>query len=139
MKFPAKKIPSYIWVAIPVDWVTSHWYAFGADGRAGGRTDGRKVTWLQVTTYHREGDFRYKCLDFQACFFEKVSTGVFSNHVDVQLHLTQSVYIYQLKLILGSFSKQRRWRSDKNVAVEINNIPFLKFSLPSPSSLPPFY
>ena len=34
MKFLAKKIPSYIWVAI----------AFGADGRAGGRTDGRKVT-----------------------------------------------------------------------------------------------
>ena len=81
------------------------------DGRAGGQADGR--TDVRSRDYKSlftiaGGDFRCKCLDFQACFFEKVSTGVFSNHVDVQLHLTQSVYIYQLKLILGSFSKQRR-------------------------------
>ena len=29
---------SYIWVAIPVDWIILHWYACGADGRSGGRS-----------------------------------------------------------------------------------------------------
>ena len=41
MRFPAKITSSCIWVAIPVDWVISHWYACGADGRSGVR-----VTWL---------------------------------------------------------------------------------------------
>ena len=36
MQFPAKITLSSIWVAIPVDWVILHWYACGADGRAGG-------------------------------------------------------------------------------------------------------
>ena len=34
---------SYIWVAIPVEWVILHWYACGADGRSVGRCT---VTWL---------------------------------------------------------------------------------------------
>ena len=33
MQFPAKITSSCIWVAIPVEWVTLHWYACGADGR----------------------------------------------------------------------------------------------------------
>ena len=41
MRFPSK-MTSYIWVAIPADWVILHWYACGTDGR----TDGRTVTWL---------------------------------------------------------------------------------------------
>ena len=47
MRFPAKITSSCIWVAIPVDWVISHWYACGADGRSLGRAVGRcTVTWL---------------------------------------------------------------------------------------------
>ena len=42
MRFPAEITSSCIWLAIAVSWVISHWYACGADGRAGGRT----VTWL---------------------------------------------------------------------------------------------
>ena len=34
MRFPAKITSSCIWVAIPVDWVILHWYAFGVDGRS---------------------------------------------------------------------------------------------------------
>ena len=33
--FPNKPL-SYIWVAIPVNWIILHWYACGADGRAVG-------------------------------------------------------------------------------------------------------
>ena len=40
--FPNKTL-SYIWVAIPVDWIILHWYVCGADGRSGGRCT---VTWL---------------------------------------------------------------------------------------------
>ena len=40
--FPNKTL-SYIWVAIPVDWIILHWYACGADRRSGGRCT---VTWL---------------------------------------------------------------------------------------------
>ena len=39
MRFPVKITSSYIWVAIPVEWVILHWYACGADGRC-------TVTWL---------------------------------------------------------------------------------------------
>ena len=47
MRFPAKITSSCIWVAIPVDWVISYWYACGADGRSLGRAVGRcTVTWL---------------------------------------------------------------------------------------------
>ena len=38
MRFPVKITSSYIWVAIPVEWVILHWYACGADGRLGGRS-----------------------------------------------------------------------------------------------------
>ena len=38
MRFPAKITSSCIWVAIPVDWVILHWYAFGVDGRSLGRS-----------------------------------------------------------------------------------------------------
>ena len=38
MRFPAKITLSCIWVAIPVDWVILHWYAFGVDGRSLGRS-----------------------------------------------------------------------------------------------------
>ena len=34
MRCPAENNSSCIWVAIPVDWVSLHWYACGADGRA---------------------------------------------------------------------------------------------------------
>ena len=48
MRFPAKITSSCIWVAIPVDWVISYWYACGADGRSLGRAVGRcTVTWLR--------------------------------------------------------------------------------------------
>ena len=40
--FPNKTL-SYIWVAIPVDWIILHWYVCGAGGRSGGRCT---VTWL---------------------------------------------------------------------------------------------
>ena len=33
MRFPVKITSSCLWVAIPVEWVTLHWYACGADGR----------------------------------------------------------------------------------------------------------
>ena len=39
MRFPAKKIPSSIWVAIPVDRVILHWFPCGVDGRALGQAD----------------------------------------------------------------------------------------------------
>ena len=42
MRFPSKITSNCIWVAIPVGWVSLHWYACGADGRSVGRT----VTWL---------------------------------------------------------------------------------------------
>ena len=38
MRFPAKITSSCIWVAIPVDWVISHWYACGVDKRSLGRS-----------------------------------------------------------------------------------------------------
>ena len=38
MRFPAKIPSSCIGVAIPVDWVILHWYAFGVDGRSLGRS-----------------------------------------------------------------------------------------------------
>ena len=43
MRFPVKITSSYIWVAIPVEWVILHWYACGADGQSSGRCT---VTWL---------------------------------------------------------------------------------------------
>ena len=46
MRFPSKITSSYIWVAIPIDWVILHWFACGADGQSGGRACGRTVTWL---------------------------------------------------------------------------------------------
>ena len=35
--FPNKTL-SYIWVAIPFNWIILHWYACGADGRSVGRS-----------------------------------------------------------------------------------------------------
>ena len=47
MRIPTKITLSCIWVAIPVDWVIWHWYAWVADGRSLGRAGGRcTVTWL---------------------------------------------------------------------------------------------
>ena len=44
MRFPPKITSSYIWVAIPVDWVILHWYTCV---RTNGRSVGRcTVTWL---------------------------------------------------------------------------------------------
>ena len=55
MQFPAKITSSCIWVAIPVEWVTFHLYACGADGR----------TFLLITQNHffcgRKGE---SCLPF---------------------------------------------------------------------------
>ena len=45
MRFPAKITSSCIWVAIPVDWVILHWYAFGADGRSLGLSVGACISW----------------------------------------------------------------------------------------------
>ena len=42
MRFPGEISSSCIWVAIPVDWASLHWYACSVDGRSVGRT----VTWL---------------------------------------------------------------------------------------------
>ena len=44
MRFPAKITSSCIWVAIPVDWVILHWFAFGADGWVGTLADGHLIT-----------------------------------------------------------------------------------------------
>ena len=45
--FQIKLTLSYIWVAIPVDWVTLHWYVCGAEGRSLARSLARcTVTWL---------------------------------------------------------------------------------------------
>ena len=43
MRFFPNKTLSCIWVSIPVDRIILHWYAWGADGRSGGRCT---VTWL---------------------------------------------------------------------------------------------
>ena len=39
---------SYIWVAIPVEWVILHWYACGADGRSVGRSVGVRSRDYQI-------------------------------------------------------------------------------------------
>ena len=52
MRFPAKITSSCIWVAIPVDWVILHWFAFGADGWVGTRADGHVIT-----KFYRMGRF----------------------------------------------------------------------------------
>ena len=44
MWFPAKMTLSCIWVAIPADWVISHWYVCDVDGRTDGRAYGHVVT-----------------------------------------------------------------------------------------------
>ena len=47
VSFQIKLTLSYIWVAIPVDWVTLHWYVCGAEGRSLARSLARcTVTWL---------------------------------------------------------------------------------------------
>ena len=40
VSFQIKLTLSYIWVAIPVDWVTLHWYVCGAEGRSLARSLG---------------------------------------------------------------------------------------------------
>ena len=47
VSFQIKLTLSCIWVAIPVDWVTLHWYVCGAEGRSLARSLARcTVTWL---------------------------------------------------------------------------------------------
>ena len=48
MQFPVKITLSYIWVAIPVDWVILHWYTCGTNGRSGGRSDGVRSRDYQI-------------------------------------------------------------------------------------------
>ena len=54
VRFPAKKILSCIWVAIPVDWVISHWYACGVEGRV--RVDGRMYSHMATSHYENFSD-----------------------------------------------------------------------------------
>ena len=42
------KTVSFIWVAIPVDWVILHWYACGADGQSVGRSVGVRSRNYQI-------------------------------------------------------------------------------------------
>ena len=44
MRFPTKITLSCIWVAIPVDWVSLHWYACGTDRRSVGETYSHMIT-----------------------------------------------------------------------------------------------
>ena len=48
-------VSNCIWVAIPVDWVISHWYACGANGRMLGRS----VYGHVITKFSRMGRLLY--------------------------------------------------------------------------------
>ena len=55
MRIPTKITLNCIWVAIPVDWVIWHWYAWVADGRSLGRAGGRAVYGHVITKFSRMG------------------------------------------------------------------------------------